>query len=93
MKKYRVIKLDKRHTCHEHFKYYVEPLHPVKGYNLILYHEFRQWCWATFGASMEREFIVTNEFKWCWYTHHNVLRIYFQTEKELNWFKITWPTT
>lgn len=91
--KYRVIKLDKRHTCYQYFKYYIEPFQGNPGERLVRYHEYRMWCWSTFGPSMEREFMVTDDFKWCWYTHHSIYRLYLQSEKELNWFKLTWSTT
>ncbi len=90
--KYRFVKLDKRHTCHQYFQYYIEPLGSHVGERLVRYHEYRQWCWATFGPSMEREFMVTDEFKWCWHTYNSILRLYLKSDKELNWFKMTWPT-
>ncbi len=92
MNKYKVVKLDKRHTGNQYFQYYIQPTDKSFNQRLLDYHQYRQWCWTAFGPSMEREFMVSDEFKWCWYTHHSLLRIYFKSDKELNWFKLTWPT-
>jgi hypothetical protein len=32
------------------------------------------------------------DVKWAWHTNDGAKRIYFASEKELNWFVLTWST-
>ena len=94
-KKYKIKKLDRRHKGYGHFTYIVEP--PLSGNRTSKVQQFqawREWCWSTFGPSMERNFIDLNynnvEYKWTWFTDEYDTRIYLKSDKELNWFVLTW---
>jgi len=101
----KITKMDRRHTGHEKFAYYVHPsaLPPQRrGYAFItsgiklvdrahMFNQWRVWCWETWGAGTERDNPGIEELaKWAWHTDQDQLRIYFRSEQELNWFKLRW---
>jgi len=91
---YRPIKLDGRHSGHEKWGYYIEPLIYSSGARYKMFHEWRKWCWNTYGESMERDHAAQEQlrdYKWCWFVYNGIYRIYLKSDKELNWFKIRWP--
>jgi len=98
MKDFTVYKLDKRHKGHVLFSHYIVPTWSVRLEDKLRFFEWRNWCWATWGPAMEREEAISfgsNYYsvgRWCWHTGDGQKRLYFQTEKELNWFVLTWST-
>jgi len=64
----------------------------------LRYFEWRNWCWATWGPGIEREEAIvwaSNYYqvgRWAWHVDQYSKRLYFATEKELNWFVLTWST-
>jgi hypothetical protein len=70
----RITKLDGRHTGFGYFSHYVEPSGNPEQ-RLQQMHEWRIWCWETFGPGIERDTALRrpfrNQVKWAWETHHN----------------------
>lgn len=59
----RLVKLDKRHTCHEFMQYYIEPKMQF-GFDaksrFARFQVWREWCWEVFGPGVERHYIRTS---------------------------------
>lgn len=84
---YKVTKLNKRYTWHQHFSHRVEILRPLRitpvGPDRVRdFVMLRQWCWEQFGPSVEtiywEQLKITEQAhmsnsKWAWYinTHDN----------------------
>jgi len=98
MKNFNVTELDKRHKGHYLFSHYITPVWSSQLADKIRFFEWRNWCWETWGPGLEREIAInlgSNYFpvgRWAWHTEQNQRRLYFQTEKELNWFVLTWSS-
>jgi len=96
MKKFTVVRLDRRHKAHNLFSHYIMPVWSSQLADKLQYFEWRNWCWATWGPGMEREEAIewSGHYypvgRWAWHTGNGAKRLYFQTEKELNWFVLTW---
>ena len=98
----KIVQLDARFAGHGQFKYLVESTSNYKtgyplGYldNIKVAHEWRNWCWETFGPSIEREWIVNEKFrdyayKWCWHNGPRDCKIYLLGDDELAWFNLRW---
>ena len=100
-----VKRTDKRHLGSDRFKYYVDiyPEDFSKEFKLILekFYECRQWCWETFGPSVEYDIWdelnsprETRNDKWSWdrgqYNKTWRCIIYLKSEQEANWLKLRW---
>ena len=98
MKLFTVTKLDRRHKGYTQFSHYVTPVWSTTLADKLRYFEWRTWCWNTWGPGMEREQAM--EFggghyqvgRWAWHVDGYSKRLYFSTEKELNWFILTWSS-
>jgi len=96
MKTYHVIKLDRRHKGTTLFQYYVEPVFHTHITDKVKFYEWRNWCWNTWGPSIERDAALDfgsnhyNVARWSWHTENGLKRIYFKSDKELNWFNLKW---
>ena len=59
--KYKVTKLDRRHTGYNVMKYYIE-INLLSGLamdeRLELFKEYRAWCWDQFGAGCELDYVT-----------------------------------
>jgi len=103
--KLTIKRTDKRHTGNKVWQYLaiVERL-PVTPYGsptmiqkAIDLNIIREWCWTTYGPSCELELwlslpdkAVGKNIHWCWHTNFNNFKIYLNSEKEANWFKLKW---
>lgn len=88
------IKLDKRMIGYGYFTYSIDIIQSKK------FTESRQWCFETFGPSLEIDlWIPCNNISlknplWAWErgwsnkTYRS--RIFFLTDKEVNWFTLRW---
>jgi len=98
MKDFNVYRLDRRHNGHVLFSHYITPVWSSRLEDKIKFFEWRKWCWATWGPGMERDLAIefgSNYYpvgRWAWHTGDGGKRLYFQTEKELNWFVLTWSS-
>jgi len=100
MKSFTITKLDRRHKGIKHFSHYVVPVWSSTLADKIKYFEWRNWCWTTWGPGMEREMVLEfgdvidspTSIKWAWHVDSWGKRLYFASEKELNWFVLTWGT-
>ena len=96
MKKYTITKLDRRHTGYSQFTHYINPVWTSSLADKIEFFEWRKWCWETFGPGMERDnasLFGSRQFeacRWAWHTEKSARRLYFASEKELNWFNMKW---
>ena len=88
--KYKVTRLDGRHTGSDKFKFYVTPI--AKATNperREAFYEWRVWSWAQWGPSSERDW-TEPEAVWAWDTEYNHLRLYLKTDKEMSIFHFKW---
>ena len=98
MKTFVITRLDRRHKAHHLFSHYVTPIWTSNLADKLKYFEWRKWCWQTWGPGMDREEAIewgSNYYpvgRWAWHTGDGAKRLYFQTEKELNWFVLTWSS-
>ena len=96
MKSFNVYKLDRRHKGNTMFSHYIVPTWSTRLEDKLKFFEWRNWCWTTWGPGMEREEAIawgSNYYpvgRWAWHTGDGQKRLYFQSEKELNWFVLTW---
>jgi hypothetical protein len=84
-----LIKLDKRHSGGHRFRY-------SAVYTRADYKEFcaqRQWCWETWGPSVELEFydrVETRNAQWAWVNDQFKMRICLAGEKEASHYLLRW---
>jgi len=98
MKKFNITRLDRRHKgCHL-FTHYVTPMYSSQLSDKLEFFQWRNWCWATWGPGMEREYAIkfgSNQYevgRWAWHTGDGAKRLYFKSQQELNWFVLTWSS-
>jgi hypothetical protein len=75
-------------------------LFKIGNQSKIMLLEARKWCWENFGPSCElpihldlKKGIEGEQVlnpRWTWDTFFNNNKLYFQTEKEKNWFLLRW---
>lgn len=98
MKLFIINKLDKRHTGYNQFTHYIVPVYSTRLEDKLRFFEWRNWCWATWGPGYERDIAMqlgSRQFevaRWAWHTEDKMRRLYFASQKELNWFVLTWAT-
>lgn len=98
MIKYTITKLDRRHKGQAQFRFYITPVWSSTLADKIQFFEWRKWCWETWGPGMEREqaiYFGSNQYqigRWAWHTEDGAKRLYFATDKELNWFNLKWSS-
>jgi hypothetical protein len=98
MKRFIVTRLDKRHKGHNQFSHYIVPVWSSQLADKLEYFKWRTWCWDMWGPGIEREEAITwgsdyyQVVRWAWHTDERQKRLYFATEKELNWFVLTWSS-
>ena len=97
MKQFSVTSLDRRHKGYAKFSHYITPVWSSTLKDKLEYFEWRAWCWNTWGPGMEREIVLEFgrdlvEPKWAWHVDKYGRRLYFASEKELNWFVLTWSS-
>jgi hypothetical protein len=100
MKHYTISKLDRRHKGYQTFSHYISPVWSSSLTDKLRFFEWRTWCWDTWGPGLEREVVfelgkaigLGLEPKWAWHLDKYGRRLYFKTEKELNWFNMRWLT-
>jgi hypothetical protein len=96
MKKFTIARLDRRHKGFSQFTHYIQPIWTSSLADKLEYFEWRKWCWTTWGPGIEREEAIVwgkdypDELRWAWHVDKYSKRLYFATEKELNWFVLTW---
>lgn len=97
---FSIVKLDKRHSGNQLFNYRIEFNGDYRSrhenYCLI-----RQWCWNTFGPSLERDLYLkysTSVFGnimepvWCFHYDHGFDRalVYLKGDKETTLLLLKW---
>ena len=98
MKQFTITKLDRRHKANSLYSHYVTPVWSSQLADKIKFFEWRTWCWTTWGPGMDREEAMqwgSKQYpvgRWAWHTNDGQKRLYFATEKELNWFVLTWSS-
>ena len=96
MKQFTITRLDRRHKGYNQFSHYITPVWSSTLADKLRYFEWRTWCWTTWGPGIEREEIIVwgrdypGEVRWAWHTGDGAKRLYFASDKELNWFLLTW---
>lgn len=87
----KITVMDKRHKGKLWFSFYVTPTMTSVRPKVDMFIIWREWCFETFGLGIERDLAHHREdVKWAWHTEDGLLRIYFKSQKELNWFKMKW---
>jgi len=94
--RFRVSKLDKRHNGNHLFSHYTNFGNVYSTETKLAFVEMRNWCWESWGPGMEIDYacaLGSNQYqvcRWAWQTDHGNCRIYFSSQKELNWFILKW---
>jgi hypothetical protein len=94
--KYKIVKLDKRHSGHGLFDYLIDfQTSPVDGYIVLEqrredFSTVRKWCWESWGPADELDFTKwgTNP-RWAWKRDLSKANIYFN-EAELTAYLLRW---
>jgi hypothetical protein len=100
MKHFNVTRLDRRHKAYKQFTFYIQPVWSSTLSDKLKFFEWRKWCWETWGPGMERDQVLELggnigldlDPKWAWHLDKYGRRLYFATDKELNWFLLTWSS-
>ena len=98
MKQFIINKLDRRHKGYSQFTHYIVPVWSSSLSDKLKFFEWRNWCWTTWGPGYERDIAIEfggGQFevsRWAWHTDDRSRRLYFASEKELNWFLLTWSS-
>ena len=82
-------KLDKRHLGFGVYKFAAD----FNYKELEKFCEIRAWCWSQWGSSCEVDTVIKvfpNPPVWAWIKDDFRTKIYFQTEKEFQWFTLKW---
>lgn len=86
----KINKLDSRYNGYDLFKYGID----FKSSELHKFCEIREWCWQQFGPSCELDIFRQNPNSryqdWAWLRDSTRTRLYFMSEKELQWFLLKW---
>lgn len=98
----KLVTLDKRHSGHEHWKYYVQRprAQPFKESKQV-FHLWWEWCWQQWGSSKEMntfdnddlfDGVVCSNPHWSWQTDErtNRCRIYLRGDAEASMFMLSW---
>lgn len=99
--KFKLTKLDRRHTGYLLWQYYVERVYTVPYREAKrLFFDWREWCWEQWGPSKELNNFEYNDLfdgmhssnpHWCWLNDSNHrCRIYLRTEQEASMFTLKW---
>lgn len=90
MKNYKVKRLTRQYNGYDKFKYLVEPDGVNEIANRQQLAEWRNWCWATWGASRELLWAITGipNAQWAWQTEFKHKRIYLKSDAELVLFEL-----
>jgi hypothetical protein len=96
--KYKITKLDKRHSSHKIMKYHIEVTYDIWGSKnrVAQFMVYRNWCWKTFGPGVERKWIMLRPGvdgmesinSWAWHTEHEEMRLYLKSDAELTLFNL-----
>lgn len=87
----KVTTMDKRHKGRYYFSFYAVPSGLSFSERTKTFIEWRDWCWESFGPGTERDFTDHRpEAVWAWHSYEGEFRLYFKSNKELNWFKLKW---
>ena len=85
--KYKITKLDKRHSGHSFYQYMIEPFTRDTIEGPLQFIEVRNWCWATYGPSAELGWTYKGA-TWAWDTEYRRKRIYLKSQAELTLFAL-----
>lgn len=100
--KYNIVTLDRRYAGYGIWKYYVKtPKTQNYTVNKQLFHEWRAWCWDTWGASKEMSEYNTSDANnmdtvcsndhWAWQNdHYATYRIYLKDDADVSAFVLRW---
>ena len=89
MKTYAVTKLDRRHNGNSRFKYSISPITRDLIQSRRDFQTLREWAWATYGPSMERDWaqaishVDKTDLIWAWDTEFKNKRLYIRGDAEL----------
>ena len=98
MNQFTITHLDRRHRGHSLFSHYITAIWTSQLEDRLKFFEWRNWCWQTWGPGWERDLaieFVSNTYtvaRWAWHTDDRPRKLYFHTERELNWFVLTWSS-
>ena len=81
-------KLDRRNVGYGDFKFSVSFVSKEEQ----KFCDVREWAWQQFGPSCEMDFWYKTGKKssWCWINDRYRTAIYFNSEKEYQWFILKW---
>ena len=88
----KATRMDKRHSGHQQFKWYISQQRTASGSWNEFLREFakrRQWCWATYGAGCDRDeaWGMDPVPTWAWLSNDQKgYRFYFAKDEQLQWF-------
>jgi hypothetical protein len=101
MKDYTIQRVDRRFNGYGYFKYIVTPVYRRGDYqwmhttSRLMFDEWREWCRATFGTAMEREWACGLMYQnkipaqsWAWDTDRGDKRLYLRGDEELTIFEL-----
>lgn len=92
--KFKITKLDRRHSGHLWFKYFITPNTEGHGYTKRLadqevFVNIRNWLWDSYGAGAELEMTQHIERpNWAWVSDNGRLRLYIVGDEELMMLKL-----
>jgi hypothetical protein len=95
-----VTKLDRRHSGHGVFEYYITSLGRDRILNILEFQQWRDWAQDTWGHGIERDWAYALRRNnqptrtWGWLTDDNKVgnqpRLYLRSDEELALFKLKW---
>ena len=101
MKDYTIQRVDRRFSGYGYFKYIIMPTYQhgnvawMYTTSRLQMQEWREWCRATFGEGMERDWACGLMYQnkiptqlWAWDTDHGNKRLYLKGDEELMLFEL-----
>lgn len=85
----KLTKLTKQFSGHQYFKYCVN--YTYKDYQQYI--DQREWCWTTWGPSVELEFYRRNRNPnphWAWIVDNHRVRLYLGSDQDASYFALRW---
>ena len=95
----RVVKMDKRNTGNQYWRYYVEGRSIYTSDRRRQFYNWREWCWSNWGPSKElHDFDEADKFdeiessnpRWCWLNKDGTRRIYVRNDQLMELFTLRW---
>jgi len=87
---YKVTKLTRKYNGFGYFRWVIQPTAWDNRITRPQLHQWRCWCWETWGYGAELSWSLDTGAPWAWDTEYDHKRIYLRDDAELAVFQLKW---